>query len=122
MPEVTERSLQLRNKNVKECEAGKGFHVVKRPCNFCAVCNREVERGADTSKPRVGAPRKMIRPITKLKNSVKKYPETSIEELVEEMVSIGVNVTRKKVTTKRRTPQAPSEEDSSSKEETPLRS
>ena len=70
--------------------------AVKRPCKFLqSIIIKWKEQDAVTNKPRMTAPRK-IRPCTiaKLNKSLKEDPRTSERELVDEMKSIGVSVTR----------------------------
>ena len=57
------------------------------------------EQSSVTIKPRTGAPKKInLRACSKLVRMVKKNPRTTRRELMEEISSIGVNVTRPTVT------------------------
>ena len=114
MPKVKERSHQLRNKIVKEYEAGKGYKEISMPLNVPVssvqfIFKKWKEQGAVTNKPKMGV-------------VWKKYPKTSRKELLKELASTGVNVTQQTLINtlrRERLQQAPSEEDSSSTEEPP---
>jgi transposase len=104
MAKVKEHSLQVRNNIVKEYEAGKGYRKLSKQFNVPvssvqSIIKKWKQQGAVSNKPRTGAPRKITpRACSKLVRSVKKNPRTTRKELVEEMASIGVSVTRQTVT------------------------
>lgn len=104
MPKVKEHSLDVKNNIVREYEAGKGYRKLSKQFNVPvssvqSIIKKWKEQGSVTNKPRTGAPKKInLRACSKLVRMVKKNPRTTRKELVEEMSSIGVNVTRQTVT------------------------
>ena len=89
VPRVTERSLELRNKIVKDYVAGKGYGKISMQLSVPvssvqSIIKKWKEQSAATNRPRMGSPRKIIpHAIGKLKRRVKIYLRTSRNESVE---------------------------------------
>lgn len=104
MPKVKEHSLQLRNGIAEGYEAGKGYRKLSKQFHVPistvqSIIKKWKHQGSVSNKPRTGAPKKITpRACSKLVRIVKKNPRTTRKELVEEMSSIGVSVTRQTVT------------------------
>lgn len=104
MVKVKEHSLQVRNSIVTEYEAGKGYRKLseqfKIPISTIqSIIKKWKEQGSVSNKPRTGAPKKINpRACSKLVRIAKCNPRVTRKELVEEMSSIGVNVTKQTIT------------------------